>query len=521
MDHTEMHLPGQSKTTASSRKIRKTRSSKIEKKINLNNNDIHAAGNVNIGNNITNNYNTINFSNFQECNILLAKIERKKNQLNLLFEHPILQKEIAEEIQELEQEFYALKKAIVNAYDHVFSVKMDSPELRKVKNALDDGDLETANFLLQEEKLKNLQTQFKEADELRKGAETNFRIKQQDLVNLYLAKAGLTPVFGAKNKFEESCYFFKEAIKTNPDFFISNFKFANFLNEHSENLEEAEIYYERALKAKEITEAERADTFFNMAKLYQKAGDDMEAEYHFNKSIKIGRVLQGSDENCAAIKLAKYLNAKGAYLEEKGKNYSEQETLYNEAIQLLKTLNEVQNLDSKILQSEIKNNLALFYMKQNNGFLKAISCFQKALNVSRNIEYGPLDRLKAQEREAVILSNIASCYLMLHKTLKKEQAENAPNKYMKLAEVYYEKSMGQFQQLAEENPIKYKQDLAKEQINLSIFYFSLGQKEMSKQYAEKGLQILKKYLKALPHLEASYQLGEKVLQKLAQTNQDK
>ncbi|MDQ3801054.1 MAG: tetratricopeptide repeat protein [Acidobacteriota bacterium] len=403
--------------------------------------------------------------------------------------------EISKKINNLKDLIEQFKRDVLQLAEQFNRIEINSDRLNRAKEFFDKGEFGEARAVLQTE-LEQMQDEQSHLLRQREHYETEVL---PNLINnsqeFFILALSTQSDYTNPNYYQDTRDYFERSIKSHTD--KSNvFQYAVFLQEHNQ-FAEAEKYYLQCLDdfAHQLSQDERATTLNNLAILHSNQNNYEEALKEYEEALQIYRSLDDINPNTYLSDVAMTLNNL-AILHSNQNNYEEALEEFEEALQIYRNLTEINPNAYLPYVATTLNNLGLLHSNQNN-YEEALKEYEEALQIRRNLaEINPNTYLP---NVAKTLNNFAGLHFA------KDELEEVLQKSEESTEIYRELVVTNFQ--------AYFPYLSVNLSNLALFYqVKIQQREKSITYAIEAITILFPYLEQVPFTREHFARALNVLE---------
>ncbi|MCD9187295.1 MAG: tetratricopeptide repeat protein [Pyrinomonadaceae bacterium] len=416
-----------------------------------------------------------------EYNDLLDKIRTRQKLFDRTPENETEERlQLSAEINQLKKTFKQFKRDVTALAETFNKLEINTDRLRRAKEYFDKGEIGEARAVLKTE-LEQMQDEQTHLLKQREQYETEVL---PNLINnseeFYLLAMATQADYENPNRFEDTCRYFEDSIKSHPTKF-NVFNYAKFLQEHN-FFDKASEFYSTFLKSfsNEIQEDEYAVTLNNLAVLHRNQNRYDEALREYEESLAIRQKLAETNPQTFLPFVATTLNNL-AILHSDQNRYEEALTEYEEALTIYRKLAETNPQTFLPFVATTLNNLAVLHRNQNR-YDEALTEYEEALTIYRKLaETNPQTFLPDV---AMTLNNLA----LLHSN---------QNRYDE-ALTEYEEALTIRRKLAETNPQTFLPDVAMTLNNLAILHSDQNRYDEALTEYEEALAIRRKLAETNP-----------------------
>jgi hypothetical protein len=403
---------------------------------------------------------------------LINEEQDKKKKRRFERDYDANEKELLETGYEIEQKQKELKEFTSNIEKTWLSVYSEnSPRLNEARAALEMGDLEKANSILNPDAMQH------DFDILEK-LDTAILEKKGSLAQEYMTKANLVVTQKtAKEWFELADEYYSKSVTL-----LENYKacylHAFFLSDHHQ-MKRALILYKKALPHCS-NDLEKANVLNNLASILNGFLEFSEAKKRYIEALEIYRELSVSKSDMYRFEVAGVLNSLGR-LYSTLREIKKSKQSFEEAIEIYKELIIEGYIECKYNLAVALNNVGEFYFKLPD-FDKALERYKEALEINRSLK----DTTSANVGHMCkVLNNLGVIYYC--------------NNRFKKSEISHLEALDIRQKLTEFSPKVYQLDLASTLINIAALYLN-GISDQKKSLAKslEGYLLARPFNKEVP-----------------------
>lgn len=430
-----------------------------------------------------------NLKEYQDQEKALKKDQILFNSISLENQEARLQ--LSESINEKQIILDNIKKAIVQAFEHISKLTISTDRLDQAKALFLEGDIPGALEILKDEAIQAdyiaLQTAKQSEEERYKRRMEEIAEKTKGIAEEWKMKAVLMATqYEDKDWFEKTKGYYEKVLEVDRDVKYV-FEYAKFLQNHN-HFHEATILYEEALQlyrsfASSDPEAFMpyiATTLNNLGVSHWRNNEVQKAQEKYEESMQLYRDLVKINPEAFMSYLAGTLNNLGNLHQ----SINELETAqrnYKEALEFHRTL--VKSNPDVYLPAVAANlnNLANLHSLKNESEL-AKEKYEEALQIRRCLVKG---------NPVAFLPHLAST---LNNFANLHRAENE----LEQAQEKYEEALQIRQNLANNNPNVFLVEVASTLNNLAILYIAKNEPKQAQKEYEEALKIYRTLAKNNP-----------------------
>lgn len=394
---------------------------------------IEGTGNIgiqNVGENAEVNVTQILVKSF-EYNDLLDKINTKQELFDLVPETDTERRlQLSADINQLKETFEQFKKDVTALAETFNKIEINTDRLHRAKEFFDQGAIGEARAVLETEleQMQNEQTHLlKQKEHYETSVLPNLRNNSEEF---YLLAMATQADYENPNRFEDTCKYFKDSIKSHPTK-DNTFQFANFLAKNNKMLDSKEIWNNCLIKFQnELDLKSKIEISNNIALADSHLGNFESADKKYSETVELAINLYLFELTETSLNNIAYIfNNWGLLLTNFNKNDDSEEKLKKALIIRQKlaqneTFETIFNLATTLLNIGFLN-------RNKKQFDKAVNNYVEALNLFNKIKSDNSEEIS--QNIGLIHNNLGDIYLRTHQFyLAKEQFEKALGIYFEI-----------------------------------------------------------------------------------------
>lgn len=409
-----------------------------------------------------------------EYNNLLDQLKTQERLFALVPENETAERlEISKKVNDLKDLIEQLKRDVLQLAEQFDRIEIKTERLQQAREFFEKGEFGEARALLndnEEEIQSEEELLWAKRESYKTEIETKLKAKAEErLIQALLNQSDYTN----SNWFADACRYFELSIKSEANK-VNVFLYGYFLREHNQ-FTEAEKYYLQYLNdfAHQLSQGERAAGLNNLAILHEAQNNHKTALEEYEQALQIYRTLAEVNPNTYLLNVAYTLNNLAVLHRNQG-DYQEALKEFEEALQIRRALPEVKPDDYLPFLATTLNNLAVVHSYQKE-YEKAFIEYEEALQIYRKLaEVNPHPYLPDV---AYVLNNFAGLHY------DRDEFEEVLQKSEESTKIYRELAITNFQA---NFPF-----LARGLQNLALFYQKkIQQRDKSIAYAIEAMRIL-------------------------------